>query len=107
MVNIVLFDDQSVDRVAAKAMAYFSTNYNLRITEDTIWADGLYLRFYPKLITLNIYDPTLIKDDIYHSLNSILSDEEVFITDGKQKKIYIDSVNASTDFDSILKREVV
>ena len=37
MINIVLFDEESIIRVATKAINYFSSDSSVRITEDTIW----------------------------------------------------------------------
>ena len=82
MINIVLFDEESIIRVATKAINYFSSDSSVRITEDTIWVNGLYLRY-------------------------ILSDEEVFISSTNQKRIYIDTVNAATNFDIFFCEEVV
>lgn len=107
MINIVLFDNESIIRIADRAIKYFSSRCSLRTTEDTIWIDGLYLRFYPQLITLNAYNPTILKEDIFEFLSYILSGEEVFVTDGNQNRIYISVVDSSTDFDAILFREVV
>ena len=53
MVNIVLFDEESIIRIGKKAMEFFSGYSGLRTTENTIWLNGMYLRFYPKLITVH------------------------------------------------------
>lgn len=107
MINIVLFNDESIIRVASKAINYFSTDCSIHTTEDTIWVNGLYLRFYPKLITLNAYSSTFSKDDIYNCLSFILSNEEVFITTSNQKRLYIDTVDVTTNFDAIFGEEVI
>lgn len=107
MINIVLFDEESIIRVATKAINYFSSDSSVRITEDTIWVNGLYLRFYSKLITMNVYSPIFSKDNIQSCLSYILSDEEVFISITNQKMIYIDTVNAATNFDIFFCEEVV
>lgn len=107
MINIVLFDDESVIRVATNAINYFSTDYSMRTTKDTIWVNGLYLRFYSKLITLNAYNSTFSNDDICNCLSFILHNEEVFITNREQKRIHIDAVGATTNFDAFFCEEVV
>lgn len=107
MINVVLFNDESVLRIATKAIKYLSNSSGLRITKDTIWIDGLYLRFHDRLITLNDYSSTFSEKDIINCLNYILSGEEVFVTDTNQNKIYINAVNASTNFDEIFCRDVV
>lgn len=107
MINIVLFNDESVIRIATKAINYLSNSFSLRITKDAIWIDGLYLRFYDRLITLNDYSSAFSKKDIINCLNYILSGEEVFISNDNQNKIYISVVNASTNFDEIFCGDVV
>ena len=107
MINIILFDDESIIRIANRSVKYFSSMCGYRTTKDTIWVNGLYLRFYSKLITLNAYSSTFQKKDVFDCLSYILSGEEVFLTDINQKRTYISVVNSSTDFDAILFREVV
>ena len=56
---------------------------------------------------MNVYSPIFSKDNIQSCLSYILSDEEVFISSTNQKRIYIDTVNAATNFDIFFCEEVV
>lgn len=105
MISIVLYDDNSLLRIATKAMKYFS-NRDFRTTDDSIWIEGLYLRFYSNMITFNGYSTAFPKENIYKCLNYILSGEEVFVMD-ENKKIYLSDVNESTNFYKIFCGEVV
>ena len=107
MINIVLFDNNAILRIATKAIEYVSKNYKLITTTDTIWFNGLYLKFSNRIITLNTYDRTYSNEEINKYLNYILMGEEVYVANVSQEGIYIRSVNSSTNFDSILFREVV
>ena len=101
MINIVLFDEESVIRIGKKAMAFFSEHTSLRTTENTIWLNGLYLRFYPKLITVNSFNPAVLPHEhLMECLSYILNGEEVFVSAGRQNNKYIKSVNQTTCFDS-------
>ena len=52
MLNVVFYNSEAVIRVAEKAMKYFAGHVGLRTTVDTIWFNGLYLKFYPRMVTL-------------------------------------------------------
>ena len=101
MINIVLFDEESIIRIGKKAMEFFSDYSGLRTTENTIWLNGMYLRFYPKLITVNSFNPTVFPHEhLIKCLSYILNGEEVFVSAARQNSKYIDSVNQATCFDS-------
>ena len=55
MLNVVFYNSEAVIRVAEKAMKYFAGHVGLRTTVDTIWFNGLYLKFYPRMVTVNTY----------------------------------------------------
>lgn len=101
MINIVLFDEKSIIRIGKKAMEFFNGYVDLRTTEDTIWLNGMYLRFYPKLITVNPFNPAIFSHErLVKCLSYILNGEEVFISAGRQNSKYIETVNQTTRFDS-------
>lgn len=103
MINIVLFDEEAIIRIGKKAMEFFAGHVDLRTTENTIWLNGMYLRFYPKLITVNSFNPTVSPyEHLVKCLSYILNGEEVFISAGRQNSKYIENVNQTTCFDSFL-----
>ena len=107
MINIVLFDNNAILRIATKAIEYMSKKGNLQTTNDTIWFNGLYMKFSSRIITLNAYNRVYSIEAINKYLNYILMGEEVYVTNVSQKGIYVSSVNSSTNFDSILFIEEV
>lgn len=97
MINIVLFNEEPVIRIAQRAMEYFSSYDDLRTTENTIWLDGLYLRFYPKLITINAFNPSKYPSkDVAVFLKNILVGEEIFILSKEQNNKYIENADSLT-----------
>lgn len=104
MINIVLFDEKSLVRIGKKAMKFFSDYNSLRTTENTIWLNGMYLRFYSTSITVNLFNPTAFSHNyIIKCLEYILNGEEVFISAGPQISKYINVVDQSTSFDLFFK----
>lgn len=103
MINVVLFDEESIIRIAQRAKVYFSNYIDLRVNSDTIWVKGLYIKFYPRQIIVNTFYPTTFTlSDIFNCLTYVLDGEEVFISDDKHKREYIDAVNAQTNFHAFL-----
>lgn len=101
MINIVLFDDESVIRIAKRAISFFSNFEGFRTSEDIIWLNGVYVKFSPRLITLNSSKSNNCTDnEIYCGLKKILHGEEIYLSDDKQRNKYIKSVDSSTAFDS-------
>lgn len=102
MINIVLFNDESIVRIAEKAVSIFSSFDGFRTSRDAIWLNGIYLRFTPRLISLNSYGfNNHIDKDVYSGLKEMLHGEEVWLSDEKQRGRYYKNVDASTDFDSV------
>ncbi|MBQ4517682.1 MAG: hypothetical protein II997_03745 [Clostridia bacterium] len=108
MINIVLYDEESIVRIAERVMIFFSNEKDMRTTNDTVWLKGAYFRFRSRSITINLYDNNfLLKDNILKSLNYILSGEEIYISNSCQKKEYFNFVNSSTNFDTFFADCVV
>lgn len=107
MINIVLFNDESVLRIARRAISFFSDFKGFRTSEDIIWLNGVYVKFSPRLITLNSSKSNKCTNNISSFwLNKILHGEEIYISDDKQRGMYIQSVGPSTAFDSIFTDQV-
>lgn len=108
MLNVVFYNSEAVVRVAEKAMKYFAGHVDLRTTVDTIWLNGLYLKFYPRMMTVNTYGSSPFSiQKVRDCLRFILKDEEVYIASGPYTGTYINSVDSLQKFDSIsLKRFV-
>ena len=101
MINIVLFNDESVLRIAKRAVAVFSGYEGYRTSENIIWLNGFYVKFLPKIITLNFSQTNhRFDNDIIHGLKTILYGEEVYLSDDKRRSKYYKSVESSTLFDS-------
>ena len=102
MLNVVFYNSEAVIRVAEKAMKYFAGHVGLRTTVDTIWFNGLYLKFYPRIVTVNTYGSSPFSiQEIRDCLQFILKDEEVYIAGGPYTGTYINSVNSTQKSDSI------
>lgn len=99
MINVILYDENSIIRIAQRAVEFFSDYGGFRTTRDTIWITGMYLKFAPRMLILNIFDSSdFSDDDIIECLRKVLLGEEVYVSDNCQFQKYIDKVNASTDF---------
>ncbi len=108
MISIVVFDSEAVIRIAKRTAKYFSDCKEFSVSDDTLWLSGLYIKFYPRMITVNVFNTTLFSiEDIFKCLKYILKDEEVFISDYRRGEMYIDSVNAQTSFDQLLSNTAV
>ena len=102
MISIVLYDDESIIRIADRTIRYFAPHNMLRITEESIWLSGLYFYFRPRQILVNQFDPTVFsKEQLIECLTYVLNGERISIFGNKQNKKYIDNVNSKTNFDSI------
>ena len=102
MINIVLYDNNATLRIASNAIRYFSYDSSLHTNQDTIWINGMYIRFQPRLITINIHNKHLFTpQNICDFLKSILIDEEICISSSKCGPQYINSVTMTTAFDNI------
>lgn len=103
MVNIVLYDDESVVRIAQRAVRCFSNYRGFRTTKDTIWLKGMYLKFAPRMLTLNIFDANALSENvIIGCLKDVLLGEEVYISDDYSFQKYIDRVKSSTNLENVL-----
>lgn len=102
MINIVLFNDESVIRIAERAKDYFSEFDGFRIRDDIIWLKGFYLKFSPTIITVNTINSNFcFNNSIYEGFKYILYGEEVYLSNSKLEGEYIKKVNSSTLFDSL------
>lgn len=103
MLNVVLYNENSVINIAKKAKKYLSKQEHFRTTNDTIWTNNLYLKFSPNLITVNAFQPNLVtKQDISDCLLYILGGEEIFISNNQQENAYIEKVDHTTKFEDFL-----
>lgn len=99
MINVILYDDKSIVRIAQRAVEYFSSYGEYRATRDTIWLKGMYIKFAPRMLILNVFDSNRFSEnDITECLKNILLGEEVYVFDNCQLQKYIGEVNALTDF---------
>ncbi len=102
MVNIVLYDDESVVRIAQRAAKRFSNYKGFRTTKDTIWLKGMYLKFAPRMLILNIFNENALSEDIITGcMKDVLLGEEVYISDDYSYQKYIDRVKSSTNLESV------
>lgn len=100
MINIVLFDEKATVRIAKKAMEFFSDYNDLRTTDDTIWLNGLYLKFCPRLIKFNLYNCTKFPiATVDECLKYILDKEEVFLSNERGNNKYVNTVVPTAYFD--------
>ena len=103
MINIILYNSDSSKRIANKAARFFSHYKSARITNDKIWLGGVYLKFSPKQIQINKYDACDISiDAISKCMDYMLTDEEIYISNNRGQKQYINKVNPSYPFESFL-----
>ncbi len=108
MINVVLYDESSVINIAKKAWSYFNDKDDFRTTRDTIWVNGLYLKFSPQLLTINTFNCRRYSPkELYDCLSYILDGEEIFISCEEKKSKYVEKVNVTTNFDKILAIEGV
>lgn len=99
MINVILYDDNSLVRIAQKAVEVFSNYNGFRTTRDAIWLKGMYLKFAPRMLILNVFDSSIIsEEEIKESLKNILLGEEIYVSDNFQFQKYINKVDTSTDF---------
>lgn len=99
MYNIVLFDEKSTVRVLEKALSYFADETGLRVTNDAIWLDGLYLKFHPRLVTVNTYNTARFPPQrVLKCLHHIFKGEEIYVSGTKENSVYIDCVNSPKQF---------
>lgn len=102
MINIVLYNENSVINIAKRATKYLSKQALFRTTSDSIWISGLYLKFSSNLIVANNFaTDKYSQKQLCDCLLYILEGEEVFVSSEKYKKKYIETVSCSTDFDNI------
>lgn len=99
MISIVLFQEGSMLRIAKKTVKYFSEINQLRVSENTLWLEGGYIKFSPQLITINQIRPNVYNLQDY--LTQILSGEEIYISNDTNGGHYFRSVNSSTLLDVI------
>lgn len=107
IISIVLFDDESLYRVARRATKFFSKYEGFRTTNDSIWVRGLCLSFSPGLVILNDYNSVLSKENMNECLNFILDGEEICISNMINRNIYINCVTEALDFDQIFAKTMV
>ena len=108
IINIILYDSNSTIRIAEKAINYLSSHMNFRISGNTIWTNGLYLRFSSNAIIMNAYNSNRYSSkDLYDCLRKILDGEEVFLSNQDDFRQYIDNVNYLTTFDKFFSKEGV
>lgn len=101
MVDIVLFNNDSTLRVADRALRFFS-GVDIVTTEDTIWVKGLYLRFYPEFISVNLYNPLFFSHEkMFECLQYILEGEEAYLDTNTNRKKYFKCISRETDIASL------
>ena len=100
MINIVLYDDMSIIRIAQRAVELFSGHRGFRTTSDTIWLNGMYLKFKPKMLILNVFESKALPEaEIIQCLKDVLLGEEVYVSDNCRVQKYIGKVDCSTELD--------
>ena len=99
MISISLFNESSVYRIAGKASRILSEQKNLRISDDKIWLDGMYIKFSPRLIAINVFNPLLYTGNLQDIIKQMLIGEEVYISSDNDWNKYIELVDSSTVFD--------
>lgn len=105
MINIVLFNSDSITNITIRVLDYLhENNYSiLRTTEDTIWLNGLYIKFNPrkKLITINNYNSLMSNQELVALLKHILKGEEISVRIENNIKYY-KCIDNNTDFSDVL-----
>lgn len=99
MISISLFNESSVYRIAGKAAQILSEQKNFRIFDNKIWLDGIYIKFSPRLIAINIFNPHLSTGNLQDIIKQMLIGEEVYISSDNDWNKYIELVDSSTVFD--------
>lgn len=104
MINIVLFDSESVGRIIQRAKKFFRKDEILGISESTLWLKGCYLEFNAKSIILNPYNLHLFsKNDVFACMSYLLGGEEVYILDSNYQSKYFTKVKPTDTFDIFLQ----
>lgn len=99
LINVFLYDNNSVIRIAERATKVFSDFLGYRVTSNTVWFNGMYLKFADKMLVLNVFNSNVVsEDEITEHLKKILLGEEVYISNNYQSEKYIEKVNDSTVF---------
>lgn len=99
MINVILYDDKSIIRIAQRTVEYFSNYGEYRTTRDTIWVKGMYIKFAPRMLILNVFDQNVFaENEMTECLKYVLCGEEVYVSDNCRFQKYIDKVDASIDF---------
>lgn len=99
MISVILYDDESIVRIAQRAVELFSNYGGFRTTSDTIWLKGMYLKFAPRMLVLNVFDSNAFSEDkMTECIKNVLLGEEVYVTDNRQFQKYIGEVNVTTEF---------
>lgn len=105
MITVVLFNLESISNVTIRVFDYLHEfNYIiLRTTQDTIWLNGLYIKFNikKKLVIINNYNNLMSKQEIADLLKSIFKGEEISLTITNNVKYY-KCVDKNTDFMEVL-----
>lgn len=107
MISIALYNSRSTIRIVKRALAFLSKYSAFRTTEDTIWVDGLYISFSPKMITVNNYSNSMSKKTVADCLNYILDGEEIFVPCKYPSTGYYGCVDAKTNFVDILTQKQI
>lgn len=103
MISVILYDNESIVRIAQRAVEIFSDYEGFKTTRDTIWLKGMYLKFAPRMMILNVFDSNVLSvDEIIKCIKNVLFEEEVYVTDNCRFQKYIDKVNESTEFDVVI-----
>ena len=104
MIDVILYDSTSIIRIAQRAVEYFSNYDGFRTTKDVIWLKGMYIKFAPDMLVLNVFDSNVFSDDnIIDCLRNVLSGEEVYVSDNYHFQKYIAKVDLLTDFKDTLQ----
>lgn len=99
MIKIVLFNKDSMIRIAKRTKRYFKGTQNMRGLKNILWLEGGYIKFTPRLITINQIKPDVY--DLQDYLKEVMKNEEIYISDDKTNGKYIEEVKNDTSFDIV------
>ena len=98
VMNFVLYSTDSSERIVSRVNNYFSSLDDIRVCDNMIWLKGMSLKFYEKLLTINVFNSdTNWRQFLTEFLPKILYNEEVYLSSGDRSE-YFEEVNDKTEF---------
>ena len=108
IINLVLYSNESLNRIIRRTAIFFRNNNEIRLNNDTVWLNNMYIEFRDRIITINIFDlnsnwKPILKD----YLSEILDNEEAYISSNNGASQYFEMISNQTDIEIAYLKSVV